>query len=158
MDVTARVQDLGITLPKPWTLPAGVEASFEMVVVSRGLAWLAGHGPVDGTDILIQGVVGDDLTVDQGAQAARAAGLSMLASLERTLGDLARVTQWVRAAVYVNSVAHLPGPGLTMVGEGFSELIRSIWGDAGGHARVSPGVHALPFNLPVVIEATVEVD
>lgn len=158
MDVKERLHGLGVALPKPWTLPPGVEAGFDMVVVSRGQAWLAGHGPVDGSDILVQGVVGDDLTVEEGALAARWAGLSILASLERALGDLARVTGWVRAAVYVNSVPHLPGPALTSVGDGFSNLIRSIWGDHGGHARVSPGVHALPFNIPVVIEATVEVD
>lgn len=158
MDINARLERLDIALPRPWTLPPGVEAAFDIIIISRGQAWLAGHGPVDGSDILMTGVVGDDLTVDQGAEAARLAGLSMLASLERALGDLSLVVRWVRAAVYVHSVPHLPGPGLTVVGDGFSALIRSIWGDAGGHTRVSPGVHALPFNLPVVIEATVEVD
>ena len=65
---------------------------------------------------------------------------------------------WLRAAVFVNSAKGLPGPGLTMVGDGFSALVKSVWGDAGGHARVAPGVHGLPFNLPLVVEATVEVD
>lgn len=157
-DVDQRLADLGILLPQPWTMPPGVEASFAMVVASRGQAWLAGHGPVDGSQILVQGVVGDDLTVAQGADAARLAGLSLLASLRRMLGDLDRVSRWLRAAVYVNSVPGLPGPSLTMVGDGFSRVVRDVWGDAGGHARVSPGVAALPFQLPVVVEATVEID
>lgn len=157
-DVADRLASLGITLPRPWTLPPGVDAAFEMVVVSRGQVWLAGHGPVDGGDILMQGVVGDDLSVEQGAEAARLAGLSILASVERSIGDLSRVSRWLRAGVYVNAVAGLPGPGLTIVGDGFSTLIRSIWGPTGGHARVSPGVHALPFNLPVVVEAVLEID
>jgi hypothetical protein len=156
--VKERMADLDLRLPQPWTLPPGVDAAFDIVVVSRGQAWVAGHGPVDGGTLLMQGVVGDDLTVEEGHRAARLTGLSVLASLERALGDLDRVSRWVRAAVYVNSVPRLPGPGLTIVGDGFSNLIRAIWGDAGGHARVSPGVHALPFNLPTVIEATVEVD
>lgn len=157
-DIQKQLDELGIVLPRPWTLPPGVEAGFDMVVVSRGQAWLAGHGPLDGSEILMLGVVGDDLTVEQGAEAARLAGLSILASLERTLGDLQRVSRWLRAAVYVNAVPGLPGPSLTMVGDGFSNLIRAVWGDEGRHARVSPGVAALPFNVPLVIEATVEID
>lgn len=157
-DITARMADLRIVLPQPWTMPPGVVAAFDMIVVSRGQAWAAGHGPVDGSTILRQGVVGSELSVEEGAEAARLAGLSLLASLERAVGDLQRVSRWLRAAVYVNCVPQLPGPSLTAVGDGFSKLVREIWGDAGGHARVSPGVHALPFNLPTVIEATVEID
>ena len=153
-----RLTDLGLALPEPWTLPPGVEAAFDIVVVSRAQAWVAGHGPVDGSQILMQGVVGDDLTVEQGQEAARLTALSIVASLERALGDLDRVSRWLRAAVYVNCIPQLPGPSLTMIGDGFSKVIRSIWGHAGGHARVSPGVHALPFKLPTVIEATVEID
>ncbi len=153
-----RLTNLGLSLPQPWTLPSGVEAAFDIVVVSRGQAWVDGHGPVDGSRILMQGVVGDDLTVEQGQEAARLTGLSILASLERALGDLDRVSRWLRAAVYVNCVPQLAGPSLTMIGDGFSKVIRRIWDDAGGHARVSPGVRALPFNLPTVIEATVEVE
>ena len=113
MDISARLAQLDISLPQPWTLPPGLDVAFDIVVVSRGQAWLAGHGPVDGSDMLMSGVVGGDLAVEQGAEAARLAGLSMLASLERALGDLSRVSRWV---------------------------------------------HALPFNLPVVVEATVDVD
>lgn len=156
--ISNRIAELELSLPQPWTLPPGVDAAFDMVVLSRGQAWVAGHSAVDGSQILVQGVVGADLTVEQGADAARLAGLSILASLQRTVGDLDRVTRWLRAAVYVNAAPGLPGPGLTLVGDGFSQLIRSIWGDAGRHARVSPGVGALPFNVPVVVEAVVEVD
>lgn len=158
MDIHGRLAAMNLTLPAPWTMPPGVEAAFEVVTVSRGQAWIAGHGPVDGSDILMQGVVGEDLSVEDGRKAAELAGLSILASLDRVLGDVTRVTRWLRAAIYVNSQPRLPGPALTMVGDGFSTLVKGVWGDAGGHARVSPGVHALPFNLPVVVEAVVEVD
>lgn len=156
--VNARLSELGIALPDAWVLPPGVNAAFEPVVVSRRQAWVAGHGPVNGSDILIQGVVGDDLSLEQGADAARLAGLSVLASLHRSLGDLQRVTRWLRAAVYVNASPRLPGPSLTIVADGFSTLVKEIWGEAGGHARVSPGVGALPFNVPLVVEAVVEIE
>ncbi|MQA63278.1 MAG: hypothetical protein GEU86_17710 [Actinophytocola sp.] len=85
-------------------------------------------------------------------------GLVLSGAHQQRAVDLDRVSRWLRAAVYVNCVPGLAGPSLTMIGDGFSQLIRSVWGDAGGHARVAPGVHALPFNVPTVVEAMVEID
>jgi enamine deaminase RidA (YjgF/YER057c/UK114 family) len=83
--------------------------------------------------------------------------LAILASLQRTLGDLDRVTGWLRVFGMVNSA-----PGFTRtpaVINGFSDLILDLWGpDAGPHARSAIGVAELPFNLPVEIEAEVAVD
>ena len=155
-DIRERIANLGIELPAPWSMPPGLEATFDMVVVSRGHALTAGHGPVDGSRILMEGVIGEDLTLEQGYESARLTGMSILASLDRELGDLDRVSRWVRAVVYINCAPHVAGPTLTKVADGFSEMVREVWGDAGSHARVSPGVAALPFNIPTIIEATVE--
>ena len=140
-----------------WTY-SGVDFPIEMVVVDGERAYLAGHGPTDGADLLVRGRVGEEVTVDQGHQPARLAGLSMLASLQDALGDLDRVRRWLRVAVYVNATPSLAGMEVTTVGNGVSELTRQVWGDAGRHARVSPGVAALPLNMPVVVEATLAVD
>lgn len=152
-----RITDLGIELPEPWSMPPGLEAAFDMVVVSGGQAFVAGHGPVDGSRILMEGVIGKDLTPEQGYESARLTGMSMLASLERELGELDRVARWLRAVVYINCASHVSGPTLTKVADGFRGLIREVWGNAGRHARVSPGVAALPFNIPTIVEAAVEV-
>lgn len=153
--VNARLAELGLRLPRPMTSPPGVEFNFELVRRFGDCAYVSGHGPVDGTEYLMQGTVGDDLTVEQGYQAARLAALSMLASLQDAVGNLDRVKSWVRAVGYVNAV---PGfPRTTLVVNGFSDLILALWGDAGRHARAAPGVAALPFNVPVVVEAVVEV-
>jgi enamine deaminase RidA (YjgF/YER057c/UK114 family) len=152
-----RIALLGVELPEAWTMPPGVDVAFDMVVVSHGQAFVAGHGPVDGSRILMEGVIGEELTTEQGYESARLAAMSILASLERELGDLDRVTRWLRAVVYINCVPGVPGPTLTKVGDGFSDLIRKVWGDAGRHTRVSPGVNALPFNIPTIVEAVLEV-
>lgn len=156
--VRDRLAELDVQLPNPWTLPPGIEAAFDMIVVSRGQAFVAGHGPVDGAQILMRGVVGEDLTVEDGYASARLTGLSILATLERELGTLDRVVRWLRAVVYVNAPPGLVGPEVTIVANGFSDLVRQVWGDAGRHARVSPGVLATPFNTPTIVEAVVEVE
>lgn len=152
--VRERIAELDLVLPAPFAAPPGVELRFDPVLVHGREAWVAGAGPTDGSRILVQGVVGDDLTVADGRNAARLTALAVLASLEGALGDLDRVAAWARVAVYVNSVPRLPGLGLTQVADGFSDVVLAVWGEAGRHARVAPGVHALPFNLPVVVEAT----
>lgn len=145
--IAGRLDELGLTLPTPLTPPG----NFELVKVHNGLAYIAGHGPFDGATPLVQGLVGRDLTVEEGYQAARLAGLSILASLNAELGDLDRITQWVRAVGYVHCA---PGfhENATVV-NGFSDLIVELWGDAGRHARSAPGQGPSPLNIPIIVDA-----
>jgi enamine deaminase RidA (YjgF/YER057c/UK114 family) len=82
--------------------------------------------------------------------------LAMLGSLKRELGDLDRVTAWLRVFGMVNSTSDFEGqPGVI---NGCSDLLLELWGpDAGQHARSAVGLAALPFNIPVEIEAEVEI-
>jgi enamine deaminase RidA (YjgF/YER057c/UK114 family) len=122
------------------------------VKVHDGLAYIAGHGPFDGATPLVQGRLGDDLTVEDGYRAARLTALSMLASLKRELGDLDLVTEWVRAVGYVHAA---PGFGQNAaVVNGFSDLIVELWGEVGEHARSAPGQGPSPHNVPVIVDAT----
>jgi enamine deaminase RidA (YjgF/YER057c/UK114 family) len=81
----------------------------------------------------------------------------VLGSLQRVLGDLDRVTAWLRVSGMVNAA---PGfTGMPAVINGFSDLIVGLWGDeAGGHARSAVGLAELPFGIPVEIEAEVAID
>ena len=79
----------------------------------------------------------------------------MLGSLARELGDLDRITAWVRVLGMVNSA-----PGFASqpsVINGFSNLILELFGEAGAHARSAVGMAELPFNMPVEVEAEVQV-
>ena len=149
--IESRLGELGLTLPAPLSPPPGVAFNFELVKIHDGLAYIAGHGPFDGSTPLMQGLVGDDLTVDQGYEAARMCGLSILASLKQELGKLDRVTEWLRAVGYVHCA---PGFDLNpAVVNGFSDLIVELWGDAGRHARSAPGQGPSPYNVPIIIDA-----
>jgi hypothetical protein len=145
--IESRLEELGVTLPEALVPPG----NFQLVKVHNGLAYIAGHGPFDGPTPLVQGLVGRDLTVDEGYQAARLTGLSMLASLKREFGDLDRVTQWIRAVGYVHCAPDF-GQNATVV-NGFSDLIVELWGDAGRHARSAPGQGPSPLNIPIIVDA-----
>lgn len=158
MHIERAIADLGLVLPKPLSPPPGVELPFPFVRVRGSRAFVSGHGPLnpDGSLAGPFGKVGADVTPEQANKAAELTGLAMLSSLRSALGDLDRVTAWLRVFGMVNSA-----PGFTAtpsVINGFSELILRLWGpDAGAHARSAVGMAALPFDFPVEIEAEVEI-
>jgi enamine deaminase RidA (YjgF/YER057c/UK114 family) len=123
------------------------------VRVHADLAYVSGHGPLDGDRVLVTGRVGGEVTLEQAYEAARATGLSMLASLERELGDLDRVTDWVKALGFVSCAKGFNATPAVI--NGFSDLILELWGDAGRHARSAIGAGELPFGMPVEVEAVV---
>ena len=146
-----RLEELGLVLPAPMDPPG----NFELVTVYAGIAYIAGHAPIDGSAVLVQGAIGREVTVEEGYRAARLTGLSIIASLKHALGDLDRVTKWLRAVGYVQSA-----PGFhenAKVVNGFSDLIVEVWGDAGRHARSAPGQGPSPLNVPIIVDAFVAV-
>jgi enamine deaminase RidA (YjgF/YER057c/UK114 family) len=150
-----RLAELGLELPAPLAAPPGVELPFELVRVHGGLAYISGHGPFDGDRLLVSGSVGADVSVEQAYDAARATGLSILASLKQELGELDRVTAWVKALGFVKCAE---GFNVTPAAiNGFSDIVLALWGDAGRHARSAIGAGELPFGMPVEVEAVAEV-
>ncbi len=154
--IDQRLAELGLELPAPFAAPPGVEFRFELVRVDAGHAYVSGHGPVDGAETLMSGKVGDAVDLEQAAEAARLTGLGIFASLRQELGDLDRVTGWVKALGLVNAA---PGfDKLPAVVNGFSQLVLDVWGEeAGRHARSAIGVAELPFEWPVEVEAIVRI-
>ena len=140
-----------MTLPEPMTPPG----NFKLVNVHAGVAYVAGHPAISGREILVQGVVGSDLTLEEGYNAARLTGLSILASLKKELGELDRVTQWLRAVGYVQTAPDFHDNAKVL--NGFSDLIVELWGENGRHARSAPGQGPSPLNVPVIVDAIVAV-
>jgi enamine deaminase RidA (YjgF/YER057c/UK114 family) len=149
--IETRLEELGIVLPAPME-PVG---NFKLVNVHAGLAYVSGHAPIEGSTLLVEGVVGRDLSVEEGYRAARLVGLAIIASLKRELGDLDRVTKWLRAVCYIQTAPDFHANA--KVANGFSDLIVEIWGDEGAHARSAPGQGPSPLNAPLVADAIVAV-
>jgi enamine deaminase RidA (YjgF/YER057c/UK114 family) len=155
--IESRLATLGLQLPAPLQVPPGVKLPFQFVRIAGMRAYISGHGPqnADGSIAAPLGKLGRELTVEQGYQQARTVALTILGSLKRTLGDLDRVRQWNRVFGMVNSA-----PGFNKqpaVINGFSDLILELYGpEAGGHARSAVGMAELPFDIPVEIEAEID--
>ena len=155
--IESRLNALGLVLPPAFTPPPGVVLPFQSVRVVGRRAIISGHGPQDaqGAFATPLGKVGRELTVEQGYVAARLTALSILGSLQRALGDLDRISAWLRVFGMVNSAAGFNRQPAVI--NGFSDLILEVFGSGvGAHARSAVGLYELPFDIPVEIEGEVE--
>jgi enamine deaminase RidA (YjgF/YER057c/UK114 family) len=159
VEIEARLEALGLVLPPPVKVPPDVLLPFATVRVRGNRAYIAGHGPQnpDGTVAGPFGRVEAEVSVEQAYQAARLTALSMLGNLKRELGDLDRVSAWLRVFGMVNSAPEFQQHPRVI--NGFSDLILELYGpERGRHSRSAVGLAALPFGIPVEIEAEVEID
>jgi hypothetical protein len=155
--IAQALAERGLILPPPMRTPPGLALPFAFVRVLGSRALVSGHGPLaaDGTLAQPLGKVGRELTLEQGYAAARLTALAILGSLQRELGSLDRIAAWGRVFGMVNS-----GSGFNRqpsVINGFSDLILELFGpEVGAHSRSAVGMAELPFDIPVEIEAEVE--
>lgn len=148
-----RLADLGLELP-PVPPPAGLYAA---ATRSGNQLYISGQVPraADGSGVAAVGKLGQDVTVEEGADLARLCALQALAIARAELGSLDRVVRVVRVAGYVASA-----PGFTQhpaVVNGASQLLLDVFGEAGRHARIAIGVAELPAGVPVEVEFLFEV-
>ncbi len=150
MSIEARLSELGIVLPEA----AAPVASYLPIVVEGGLAHVSGQLPfVNGT--LVTGRLGEDVSLEQGEEAARACGMMILAQVKTALGSLDKVARVVRLGAFVNSTADFTDQA--KVANGASNLMFDVFGEAGRHARAAVGVPVLPLGAAVEVDAILAV-
>lgn len=153
-----RIAELGLVLPGPVRVPPNVQLPFSWIRIRGDRAFVSGHIALnpDGSIYGVTGKVDAEVSLEQGYEAARLAGLAILSSLRQELGSLNRVSAWLRVFGMINTA---PGFVQTpLVINGFSDLIIDVFGvDRGDHSRSAIGVAELPFSAPVEIEAEVEI-
>ncbi len=146
-----RLAQLQVTLP-PAPKPVAV---YKPVVVVNRIAYVSGHGPLRADNTLITGVVGRDLSLDEGKVAARQVGLAILATLREQLGNLDLVKRVVKVLGMVNTAPDFYDHPKVI--NGCSELFAEVWGPENGvGARSAVGMGPLPGNIAVEIEAIFE--
>jgi enamine deaminase RidA (YjgF/YER057c/UK114 family) len=153
IDFEKKLKELGVELITP-TKPI---ANYVKAVRTGNLLYLSGHGPTkpDGTNIT--GKVGQDLTLEQGVEAARATAISLISTLKAELGDLNKVKRIVKVNAWVNCSPDFADQPKVI--NGCSDLLVQVFGDKKGkHARSALGTNALPSNIAVEIEMIVEVE
>ncbi|QDT94590.1 RidA family protein [Gimesia aquarii] len=151
MSVEAKIQELQLELPEA-PKPGGI---YNPVVQVDDMLYVSGHGPVKLDGTMHTGRVGDDLTEEQGVEAAEAVGLTMLATLKQYLGDLDRIERFVKVLGMVNAAPDFQRH--PQVINGFSNLIVQILGENGRAARSAVGMGSLPGNIAVEVEAIVQI-
>jgi enamine deaminase RidA (YjgF/YER057c/UK114 family) len=157
--IESKLNSLGLIIPQQLKVPPDVKTPSAWIRLRGDKAYISGHGPQnpDGSVAGPFGKVGTNgVSVEQGCESAKLAGLSILGSLKRELGRLDKVAAWLQVRVMINTTE-----GFTKtsdVADGFSDLIHTLYGrEAGAHARSAIGVQALPINLPVIIDALIEI-
>jgi hypothetical protein len=157
-DIERRLSAAGLILPPPLPVPPGVRFPFSVVQRHGSRLLISGHGAQSPTGEIhpSKGKLGVELSVEDGYQMARLVALSMLASIQRELGSLDRVVRWVKVFGMVNSSPTFHDHPAVI--NGFSDLIISLYGaERGAHVRSAVGMAQLPFNIPVEVEAEVEI-
>jgi enamine deaminase RidA (YjgF/YER057c/UK114 family) len=150
--VDARLKELGITLPSP---PAPV-ASYVPFVLSEKLLFISGQVTLTAEGLKYTGVVGRDLSLEEGKAAARLCAINAMAQLKAACdGDFGRVKRIVKLTVFVN--AALGFSQHPEVANGASDLFVEVFGESGKHARSAVGAGSLPRNVAVELEAVVEI-
>ncbi|MCS6976470.1 MAG: RidA family protein [Gemmatales bacterium] len=152
MNPEARIQELHLVLP-PAPKPVAV---YKPAVLVGTMLYVSGHGPLKADMTQILGRVGDDLTLEQGYQAARQVGLAILSTVRNTLGSLDKVKRLVKTLGMVNCTPDFKDHPKVI--NGFSELMADVFGKENGiGARSAVGMASLPGNIAVEIECIFEV-
>ena len=148
MGAEQKIKDLGIELPEP----VQPFANYVRWVQTGNLLFISGTGPGNETQ---RGKLGSTMSVDEGYAAAREVGLQILSTARDALGDLDRVTRVVKVLGMVNSTPDFEDHPKVI--NGCSDLFIEVFGEAGRHTRSAVGFVALPGQIPVEIECTMEV-
>lgn len=151
-EIEERLTRMGYELP-PAPDPVG---NYVPITRSGNVMWLSGVGSRLEGGGRITGKLGDDLTVQQGYDAARWAALNLLARMKDELVDLDRVSRILKVVGMVNSAPSFTEQAAVV--DGASDLFVALYGDRGRHARSAPGMAALPGNIAVICDCVIQVD
>ncbi len=148
--IEEKIKLMGINIPIPPT-PAG---SYIPVVKTGNLLYVSGQIPLEDGKVAFTGKV-SDANIETAQKSARICAINILAQLKKELGDLEKISRFVRLSGFVNS-----GPEFTQhpkVINAASDLLYEIFGEHGKHTRIAVGVSSLPLNSMTEIDAVVEI-
>ena len=149
-DIEEKLREMEIVLKEP----AKPVANYVHAVRAGNLVFMAGKGPVSPEGERITGKLGQDLTVEQGYEAAKYVAISQLAALKAEIGDLNKVKRVVKVLGMVNATSDFENHPEVI--NGFSDFMVEVFGERGKHARAAVGMGSLPRNIAVEIEMIVE--
>ncbi len=153
MNFEKKIEELKIKLPeaKP---PVG---SYVATKITRNLLFISGQISIEENGQLIKGKIGKDLSTEQGYDAAKRCGLSIISQAKEACdGDLSKIKSCIKLTGYVNSTDNYTDQPKVI--NGASDLIASIFGDAGMHTRAAVSTNSLPLGVSVEVDAIFELN
>ena len=153
MNFDDKIKELEIELPEA-KAPVG---SYVATKIVGKLLYISGQISMNASGELIKGKVGKDLTTDEAYKAAERCGLSIVAQVKNACdGDLSKIKSCVKLTGFVNSTEdYIEQPKVI---NGASDLITSIFGDAGMHTRAAVSTNSLPLGVSVEVDAIFEIN
>ena len=148
----AKLQELGIEL----STPSSPVANYVNTVQVGNLLFISGKGPLQSNGEYIKGKVGQNLTIEDGYNAARLTAINLISTLKASIGDLSKVRRIVRVTGMVNASSEFTDH--PKVVNGCSDLLVEVFGDKGKHTRAAVGMNSLPSNIAVEIDMIVQVE
>ena len=153
MTIENKIKELGLTLPKA-TDPVGSYLATKFV---GKILYISGQISINEKGELIKGKLGKDLKTEDGYEAAKRCGLSIVSQVKKACGDdLSKVKSCVKLTGFVNSTEDFTEQPKVI--NGASELIVSIFGDAGMHTRAAVSTNSLPLGVSVEVDAIFEIN
>lgn len=146
-----RLAELGLSVPEV----AAPVAVYIPAVRSGNHVFTSGQLPMREGQLLLTGKVGGEVELEEAVECARQCALNALAAVRAEIGSLSAVKRVVKVVVFVASTPDFTAQ--PQVANGVSELLGSVFGDVGRHARSAVGVPVLPLDAPVEVELLVEV-
>ena len=148
-----KIAELGLTLPEA----AAPVANYVPYVISGNMVFISGQISKIG-DEAIGGRLGEDLTVEQGQEAAKLSALNLLAQMKAACGgDLSRVKRIVKLGGFVQALPTATAADIPEIINGCSDIMVAVFGDAGRHARFAVSAPSLPLDVAVEIDAVIEI-
>ena len=153
MNIEKKIEELGLSLPQA-TDPVG---SYVATKISGKFLFISGQISIDDKGTLIKGKLGKDINTEDGYQAAKRCGLSIIAQAKKACdGDLSRIKSCIKLTGFVNSTDDFTDQPKVI--NGASELIVSIFGEVGMHTRAAVSTNSLPLGVSVEVDAIFEIN
>ena len=153
MNFEKKIKELEIILPEAKS-PVG---SYVATKISGNLLFISGQISIDKNGELIKGKIGKDLSIEDGYKAAERCGLSIISQAKEACnGDLSKIKSCVKLTGFVNSTENFTDQPKII--NGASDLIVSVFGDAGMHTRAAVSTNSLPLGVSVEVDAIFELN
>ena len=153
MSIEKRLVELGITLPEP----VAPVANYVPYVIFGNMVSISGQVPFLDGKPAYTGIVGDNVSMEEACAAARLCGINLIAQMSAACnGDLNRVKRVVKLGGFVNAISGFAQQPVVI--NAASDLMVDVFGDKGRHSRSAVGAGSLPLNVPVEIDAFIEIE